>query len=101
MVNHEWLKAKWSLCLLRAVQEIERRLAEINKPYLVLHGEHDSVINTKGCLALQEKSTSLDKTLKIMKGGFHSLHKDIEPTKTETLELLKSWLSERVAQKSL
>ncbi|KAH9508162.1 hypothetical protein Btru_054903, partial [Bulinus truncatus] len=61
---HGGMKAKWGLCFLKALQEIESKLPEVKWPFLVLHGDHDQIVNYKGSHSLYQKASSLDKTIK-------------------------------------
>jgi len=91
-----WMKAKWASCLLEALIEIESKVKDIKIPFLVLHGDTDNIINSVGSQTLYDKAASKDKTIKIFPGGYHQLHGDIEPTKSETLKDISKWLKDHI-----
>uniref|UniRef100_A0A2C9L765 Serine aminopeptidase S33 domain-containing protein n=1 Tax=Biomphalaria glabrata TaxID=6526 RepID=A0A2C9L765_BIOGL len=93
---HGGMKAKWGVCLLEALQEIESKLPEVKWPFYVLHGDHDKMVNSKGSQALHEKATSVDKTMKIYPGGYHQLHNEIEPDGSNVREEIVNWIIQRV-----
>ena len=66
LVYTRGMKARWSLCALNALQEIEERLRDIMWPYLLMHGSDDQLVLKEGSEMLHEKSQSEDKTLKAM-----------------------------------
>ncbi|KAL0920982.1 hypothetical protein M5K25_008005 [Dendrobium thyrsiflorum] len=59
--------------MLQTTQEIERRLAEVSLPLLILHGEADKVTDPSVSKALYEKAKSSDKKLLLYEGAYHSL----------------------------
>ncbi|XP_020598938.1 caffeoylshikimate esterase [Phalaenopsis equestris] len=59
--------------LLRATDELSRRLAEVSLPFLVLHGSGDVVTDPAVSRELYEVARSVDKSIKIYDGVWHSL----------------------------
>ena len=62
---HLGVKARWAVCALRAMEEIQQRTREITTPYLLIHGGDDKMILPEGSEQLHAESQSEDKTLKV------------------------------------
>ncbi|BFZ10385.1 hypothetical protein BsWGS_13424 [Bradybaena similaris] len=93
---HGGLKAQWALSLLFALQEIDQKLDTIKWPFLVIHGDADKIVNSKGSEALYRRAASFDKTLKIYPGCYHQPHFDIEPVISESRELIVEWVTQHL-----
>ncbi|CAL4907745.1 unnamed protein product [Urochloa decumbens] len=89
-------RLKSALELLRASMDVEDNLSEVRMPFLVLHGEADTVTDPEVSRALYERSASIDKTIKLYPGMWHGLTAG-EPD--ENVELVFSdileWLDQR------
>ncbi|CAN6328546.1 unnamed protein product [Urochloa humidicola] len=89
-------RLKSALELLRASMDVEDNLSEVRMPFLVLHGEADTVTDPEVSRALYERSASTDKTIKLYPGMWHGLTAG-EPD--ENVELVFSdiltWLNQR------
>jgi len=59
-------------------------------PTLILHGTDDGVTDPRGSQVLFDAIASDDKTLHLVKGGFHELLNDTE--RDNTLQLILEWL---------
>lgn len=53
--------------------DLEQRLEEVTLPFLVVHGEDDTVTDPSVSKLLHEKASSMDKSLKLYPGMWHSL----------------------------
>ncbi|KAL6620098.1 hypothetical protein ACP70R_035237 [Stipagrostis hirtigluma subsp. patula] len=89
-------RLKTALELLRTSMDVEDRLSEVRMPFLVLHGEADTVTDPEVSRALYERAASTDKTIKLYPGMWHGLTAG-EPD--DNVELVFSdivaWLDER------
>ncbi|MBN3518510.1 lysophospholipase [Algoriphagus lutimaris] len=73
---------------------IQEHVVEFDQSVLLLHGTSDTLTNPEGSKLLFEKSNSIDKTLKLIPGGYHEL---INDTDSElVLELIKNWLKDKL-----
>ncbi|CAM6127244.1 unnamed protein product [Calypogeia fissa] len=76
--------------------DLEERLDEVTLPYLLLHGEDDTVTDPEVSKALFNQSKSFDKTFKLYKGLWHGL---TTGEKDEDIDMvfgdIIQWLSER------
>jgi len=61
-----------------AVAQLEKRMAEITLPMLILHGTGDRLTDWQGSQRLYDAARAADKTLSIYEGGFHELFNDLE-----------------------
>jgi len=82
--------------LLRATDELAKRLGEVTIPFLVVHGSADEVTDPEVSRALYKTAASKDKTIKIYDGMLHSLlfgepDENIERVRGDIL----AWLNER------
>ncbi|XP_019056434.1 PREDICTED: caffeoylshikimate esterase-like [Tarenaya hassleriana] len=66
-------RLKTALEMLRTSMNLEDTLHEITMPFLVLHGEADTVTDPEISKALYEKASSIDKTIKLYPGMWHAL----------------------------
>eukprot|EP01018_Ginkgo_biloba_P027796 Gb_14439 [translate_table: standard] len=89
-------RLKTALEMLRGSMDLEDRLGEVTVPFLVMHGEDDTVTDPSVSRALYSKAASIDKTIKLYPGMWHCLTSG-EPE--ENIELvfsdIISWLDER------
>jgi len=56
---------RWGVALLKAFDEVEKRIPEVKCPFLVLHGDKDGLCYVEGSRILYEKSSSQDKEIKV------------------------------------
>ncbi|ERN17024.1 hypothetical protein AMTRI_Chr02g222600 [Amborella trichopoda] len=66
-------RLKTALEMLRTSMDLEDRLQEVTMPFLVLHGEADTVTDPSVSQALFDNAMSLDKTMKLYPGMWHAL----------------------------
>lgn len=95
LVNHAWLKARFTSVLLTRVLEMHSRLDKITWPFFVLHGQEDKLCSVKGSQQLYDKAASTDKTIKIFPEAYHQVHNELPPIAQETLQLTADWIKSR------
>lgn len=73
---------------------IQEKASEFDQPVLLLHGTSDTLTNPEGSKLLFKKSNSIDKTLRLIPGGYHEL---INDTDSElVLQIIVNWLKEKI-----
>ncbi|KAJ0682190.1 putative 2-acylglycerol O-acyltransferase [Helianthus annuus] len=82
--------------LLRVTEDLSRRLSEVEIPFIVLHGDADAVTDPDVSKELFDKAKSVDKSLKVYQGMWHSLlfgetDENVEVVRRDILE----WLNDR------
>ncbi|KAH9305677.1 hypothetical protein KI387_010081, partial [Taxus chinensis] len=90
-------RLKTALEMMRTSMDLENRLCEVTVPFLVLHGEDDSVTDPCVSSLLYNSACSHDKELKIYPGMWHALTSgepdhNVDRVFTDIL----SWLDHRV-----
>jgi len=80
--------------LLRAGNEAQSRLAELNTPFIVFHGTADPLATPAWSERLHERAAAKDKTLKLYDGLYHETLN--EPEQDTVLHDLGMWIAERV-----
>ncbi|KAL4217445.1 hypothetical protein ACF0H5_023895 [Mactra antiquata] len=95
LVYHGGVKCRWGVAMVEALQKIESSMPAIEWPFFVLHGSNDALCEVAGAKEIYEKAKSKDKQIKIFEEAFHQLHKEVEPVKTETFDLISDWLNNR------
>nr|XP_043610480.1 caffeoylshikimate esterase-like [Erigeron canadensis] len=73
LIYQEKPRLKTALELLRTSMRLEDTLNEVTFPFLVLHGEADSVTDPEVSKALYDQASSKDKTIKLYPGMWHGL----------------------------
>ncbi|RUS71858.1 hypothetical protein EGW08_020380 [Elysia chlorotica] len=89
---HGRCKAKWAVCINKAMIEIESKLHTIKWPFLTIHGECDGLVMCVASKKLYEKAASEDKTLTIYPDAYHQLHLEIEPDGSRARQEIIDWL---------
>ncbi|KAG6544925.1 hypothetical protein Mapa_013617 [Marchantia paleacea] len=84
--------------LLRIVRVMEQRIPEVKIPFIAVHGELDVVVDPAGSEALFEKSSSVDKSLKVYKGMWHQLVGEPAENVEEVFGFIFSWLDDHAAK---
>ena len=79
--------------IMRAQRVIDRDVARIRLPLLVMHGTEDQLANPQGSRSLHERASSPDKTLHLYAGLAHEIFN--EPEQGEVLADLLAWLDAR------
>ncbi|KAJ1402358.1 Serine aminopeptidase, S33 [Sesbania bispinosa] len=94
-------RLKTALEMLRTSMDIESSLHEVTIPFIVLHGEEDTVTDPEVSKALYERAGSTDKSMKLYPGMWHGI------TSGESDENIKvvftdiiNWLEKRTPKQS-
>lgn len=66
-------RLKTALEMLRTSMRVEESLNKVTLPFLVLHGDSDTVTDPEISKALYERASSIDKTMKLYPGMWHGL----------------------------
>ncbi|KAG5231737.1 hypothetical protein OIU76_005417 [Salix suchowensis] len=66
-------RLKTALVMLRTSMRVEESLSKVTLPFLVLHGDSDTVTDPEISKALYERASSKDKTMKLYPGMWHGL----------------------------
>ncbi|XP_065917778.1 monoglyceride lipase-like isoform X3 [Dysidea avara] len=92
LVYHHGIKARWTMATINAQRLIQRRVPEIQIPFLTLHGTADLVVNISSSYFLMEHTKSEDKMIKVFEGSRHGIFhdKDQEQAKLVVLEWLNN-----------
>lgn len=87
-----------AVTLLNVSNELESRLGEVTIPFLLLHGEADTVTDPSVSKALYQKANSSDKTFKLYPEMWHSLTEG-EPDENVDIVFkdIFAWLAEKSA----
>lgn len=92
-------RLKTALEMLRTSMQLQHTLSKVMFPFLVLHGEVDTVTDPEVSKALYQTAGSQDKTIKMYPGMWHGLTSG-EPT--ENIEIvfadIVAWLDDRTTQ---
>lgn len=85
--------------VVRVTNYIQDNFDKVTVPFLTCHGTSDGVTCPTGSEMLYEKASSVDKTLKLYEGMYHSLIQG-EPDESANLVLgdMKAWIDERVSR---
>lgn len=82
--------------LVRVTQYIRDNFSKVTAPFLTVHGTADGVTCPSSSQLLYEKAASVDKTLKLYDGMYHSL---IQGEPDENVEIvlrdMREWIDER------
>ena len=72
------------------------RLAhKLQIPWLVLHGDADEIAPPIGSQRLFDALPGQDKQIRLWPGARHELHNEIEPTRSEMLQVMVEWMRAR------
>jgi alpha-beta hydrolase superfamily lysophospholipase len=78
-----------------ACERARSQAAQLQLPWLVVHGEHDEIAPSAGSHVLFELLGAADKKLVTYPGARHEVHNESEPDRTAALNLLTDWILER------
>lgn len=76
LVYHGNIGARTGYEMMRTIEWIQPRLAEIALPLFAAHGTEDKLVPCAATVMLHEQAASADKTLKLFEGGQHELFND-------------------------
>ncbi len=80
--------------MVHADARLERELAAITLPVLILHGTADKATRPSGSQTFQQRASSTDKTLKLYDGYFHDPLNDIG--REQMLADIETWVGARL-----
>ncbi|PON96803.1 Alpha/beta hydrolase fold [Trema orientale] len=80
--------------ILRITSYLQQNLRKLRVPFLVLHGNADTVTDPEASRKLYEEASSNDKNIKLFDGLLHDLL--FEPEGQEIMEDIIEWLNQRV-----
>ena len=69
---------------------VQRELPKIRLPMLIMHGAADRLSDPKGSKILYERTSSIDKTLKLYDGFYHEIFN--EPECERVFADMEAWL---------
>lgn len=94
LVYKDAYPARTATEIFNMMKYIQEKASEFDQPVLLLHGTSDTLTNPEGSKLLFKKSNSIDKTLRLIPGGYHEL---INDTDSElVMEILVNWLKEKI-----
>jgi len=91
---HGRTKARMGAEMLRAGEEAQARLHELDRPFLAIHGTADRLASPAWSKRLYERAAATDKTLRLYDGLYHETFN--EPEQDTVLRDLGTWLAERM-----
>ncbi|KAK1366813.1 hypothetical protein POM88_042374 [Heracleum sosnowskyi] len=78
---------------------LQNNFYKVKAPFLVVYGIDDGVTSPAGSEMLNKKASSVDKTLKLYEGMYHSL---IQGESDENVKIvlghMRAWIDERVVK---
>ena len=86
---------RWGAELLAAIDRVNARAAEVQVPYLLLHGTADKITHPDGSRDFHARTASADKTLKIYDGYYHELHNEPASERAKVFADAIAWLDAR------
>lgn len=82
--------------LARVCQYIQDNFSKVTAPFLTVHGTDDGVTCPSSSKLLYEKASSVDKSLKLYDGMYHSLIQgETDENASLVLRDMKEWIDER------
>jgi len=66
------LKARWSVALFEAQDEIDRGIRSFTLPFITLHGTGDTLVDIESSRFLNNRAQSEDKTFEVNKNAFNN-----------------------------
>jgi alpha-beta hydrolase superfamily lysophospholipase len=94
LVFHGKTPARLSAEMLRAMQRLTTDAGKITLPIFILLGTGDKLVNPTDGQLLYDKSSSVDKTIKIYEGLYHEVHN--EPERLTMFKDLEVWLKAHI-----
>jgi alpha-beta hydrolase superfamily lysophospholipase len=89
--------AATALELLRVCRELQGRFEEVDLPFLVVHGEENTVCDPASVEELHRRAGSSDKTLRIYPGMWHQMVGESEENVEMVFDEIVAWLKDRAA----
>lgn len=94
LVHHGGIPLGTGAAVIKAVTEVDARMAEVRVPLLIFHGTSDRLAAVDGSKRLYSRASSADKTLRLCEGLFHEVFN--EPERETLLDELVKWLDGRM-----
>lgn len=83
---------RWGAEFLRGVDRMATRAAEMEVPFLLVHGTADGIAGVEGSKAFFSKAASSDKTMKLYEGAFHEVHNELAVDRNRLFSDVLAWL---------
>lgn len=93
LVFHGRFPVRTGAEILRVAKLVQRRMAEIRLPLLIMHGTADIVADADGSRRIYDLASSTDKTLRLYDGLYHEIFN--EPQRDRVVSDLITWLNGR------
>jgi len=90
LVFHGKTTARLSAEMLQAMMTVNEKIEQITVPLIGVHGSDDQLANPKASQLLNDRASSVDKTLKIYDGLYHEVFN--EPEHEQVLGDVADWL---------
>ena len=84
------IRARLGIEIIKAMKMVQRELPKIRLPMLIMHGAADRLSDPQGSKILYEKTSSIDKTLKLYDGFYHEIFN--EPECERVFADMEAWL---------
>ena len=94
-VYHGKILARTGHELLETMKHASSNLGEINLPLLLLHGTDDPFVSVDSSQLMFEKTSSIDKTLKLYEGDYHEVFND--HSRERFLSDLLEWIANHIS----
>lgn len=78
LVYHGKIQARTGHEMIQATKEVQKRMGEIEIPFLALHGTEDHLVKYDASQLLYDQASSEDKSLILYEGAFHEVHNDLD-----------------------
>jgi alpha-beta hydrolase superfamily lysophospholipase len=88
------LSARVGAELLKTMAMLQKRLAEITLPILIMQGSQDRISDPSSSKMLYDGVSSKDKTMKIYEGFYHEIFND--PERQQVFGDMEVWLNARL-----
>lgn len=96
LVFHGYLRARFLISFLRAMERVLEESRIVEWPVLVLQGSEDKVVSPKGAQILFSKISSVDKKLVMYDGLFHEILKEREEERIKVVKDIVIWVKDRL-----
>jgi len=93
------VKLGLGMAFLRCLENIHKNMSSVSLPFLLLHGENDSLCQAAGSHLLAKMAKSKDKKLKIYPGASHHLILEEKKIREEVMNDIVNWISKRLASR--
>jgi len=91
------VKLGLGMAFLRCLESIHKNMNAVSLPFLIVHGENDSLCQPAGSHLLAREAKSKDKKLKIYPGASHHLILEEKKVRDEVISDIVSWVLQKLA----